>query len=79
MVRPTLAARDRAIEPCAKCGHSRFQHGRMENLVRGVFNDRRMLCMDCPGYVVEVAGVDEDGYYHGGTAWHRFVAKDGEV
>ena len=74
MVRPTLAARDRAIEPCAKCGHIRFQHGRMENLVRGVFNDRRMLCMDCPGYVVEVGGVDEDGYYHGGQAWHRFKA-----
>ena len=59
---------------CAKCGHTRLQHGLMQNLVSGVFDDRRLLCMECPGYVVEVNGIDEDGYYHGGEAWHQFKA-----
>ena len=77
MVRPTeterAAAQARLLEICV-CGHSCSQHGRYEDVVSGVFDDRRELCMECPGYVVEVAGVDEDGYYHGGQAWHQFKA-----
>ena len=75
MVRPTeserATAQTRLLEICV-CGHPRSQHGRHEDVVSGVLDDRRELCMECPGYVLELEDGSEIDGYPRGAAWHRF-------
>ena len=55
---------------CARCGHDGQEHGR-ECDMTVTAESKRELCLLCPGYMIEIGGIEVDGYPHG-KAWHRF-------
>ena len=58
-------------EGVCRCGHSKSQHGKHEQMVLGAYRDRREVCLKCPGYTLIRNGFEDDGYPNG-KAWHRF-------
>ena len=61
-------------EQLCRCGHPKSEHVQHRDMVVGV-DDKRELCLECPGYVLETDGGEIDGYPVG-KAWHRFRADD---